>query len=160
MKRLIFLLIIFFGVQHLYAQQIATQDSLTIVSKIEDWNQAWKTKDATLAAKWYSADADFTNAFGFSMIGKKAIETYLTRVFNMDFVMAGNSEETSVKLKKVSDDTVLAITTIERKGQQHNDGQELGTRHTTHHRLFKKDKDWQLIAHLISDARSINTPKH
>lgn len=160
MKKLLVLLIVLGGFKTMYSQRISERDSFEISAKIADWNNAWKVKDAGLASKWYSQDADFTNAFGFSMIGNRAIESYLTRVFNMEFVMAGNSEQTSVKLKCISGNIVLAISTIERKGQKLSDGKELGTRQTTHHRLFRKNDDWRIIAHLISDARSIGTDKH
>jgi len=142
------------------SQNISEADSIQIVKKVDDWNKAWKIKDASLAAKWYSNDSDFTNAFGFSMIGKEAIEKYLTRVFKMDFVMAGDSEQTSLKLKRISENSILVISTISRKGQKLNDNSELGQRRTTHHRLFIKDDMWKISAHLISDARSINTSKH
>lgn len=160
MKTLTTLVIILISIQSAHSQTISKADSIAITKKINDWNQAWKIKDAKLAAKWYSSDADFTNAFGFSMIGLAAIEGYLTRVFNMDFVMAGDSEQTSIKLRWVSDNSILAISTITRKGQLLNDGSELGDRATTHHRLFKRDTDWRIIAHLISDARSIESNKH
>lgn len=94
------------------------------------------------------------------MIGKTAIKDYLARVFKMNFVMAGNSEQNSLKLKYISNDTVLAISTISRKGQKLSDNSELGPRSTTHHRLFYKNDEWQIVAHLISDARSIETNKH
>jgi len=142
------------------SQNISEKDSLEINEKVDDWNKAWKIKDASLAAKWYSNDADFTNAFGFSMIGKSEIELYLTRVFKMDFVMAGNSEQTSIKLKYIAKNTILVISTIEREGQKLSDGEELGPRRTTHHRLFYKKDSWKIVAHLISDARSIETNKH
>ncbi|MEQ9297170.1 MAG: hypothetical protein RIF33_01335 [Cyclobacteriaceae bacterium] len=160
MKTLLTLLIFAVSIQNTLSQTISESDSIAITRKIDDWNHAWKIKDAKLAAKWYSTDADFTNAFGFSMIGTSAIEEYLSRVFNMDFVMAGDSEQTSLKLRFVSDNSILAISTISRKGQLQSDGSELGDRTTTHHRLFKKDTDWQIIAHLISDARSIESNKH
>ncbi len=142
------------------AQVISENDSTLIVQKIEDWNTAWSTKDAALAAKWYSDDAEFTNAFGFSMVGKEAINEYLTEVFKMDFVMAGVSEQTSLKLKYIAENTVLVVSTISRKGQKLNNDEELGPRRTTHHRLFKKEGDWRIVAHLISDARSIDRSKH
>jgi uncharacterized protein (TIGR02246 family) len=160
MKNLFILLIVLGGFKTMNSQNILEKDSLEINEKIGDWNQAWKIKDASLAAKWYSNDADFTNAFGFSMIGKNEIEQYLTRVFKMDFVMAGNSEQTSIKLKYISENTILAISTIEREGQKLSDGEELGSRRTTHHRLFYKKDSWEMVAHLISDARSIGTKKH
>ena len=160
MKNLFILLIVLVGFKTMYSQNISEKDSLEITEKIGDWNKAWKIKDASLAAKWYSKDADFTNAFGFSMIGKNEIELYLERVFKMDFVMAGNSKQTSIKLKYISENTILAITTIEREGQKISNGEELGPRKTTHHRLFYKKDNWEIIAHLISDARSIKTNKH
>lgn len=160
MRTLLILLIIVVTIQQVEAQTIGNTDSIEITSKIDDWNQAWKIKDARLAAKWYSNDADFTNAFGFSMIGKSAIEEYLTRVYKMDFVMAGDSEQSSIKLKYVSENSILVVSTISRKGQKLSDESELGPRKTTHHRLFLKNDNWEIIAHLISDARSIETIKH
>nr|WP_299383464.1 hypothetical protein [Allomuricauda sp.] len=160
MKKLITLCLFLFVCSIAQAQMTSPKDSLEIVQKIEDWNRAWKTKDAVLAAKWYSADAEFTNAFGFSMLGKNAIESYLTRVFKMDFVMAGESEQTSLKLLPISENVVLAVSTISRKGQRLSDNSALGDRKTTHHRLFQNREGWQLVAHLISDARSIKTNKH
>lgn len=160
MKAALILLLFVVSIQDALTQIITETDSIEITTKIDDWNQAWKIKDAQLAAKWYTSDADFTNAFGFSMIGATTIEKYLTSVFNMDFVMAGDSEQTSFKLRFVSDDTILAISTITRKGQLLSDGSELGNRTTTHHRLFKKVSDWRIIAHLISDARSIDSSKY
>ncbi len=160
MKQIILILIVVLGSQTIVAQNISESDSLRIVTKINDWNRAWKTKDAELASQWYSENADFTNAFGFNRIGKSDIQKYLTEVFGFDFVMAGNTEQTSIKLKKISDNVVLVITTVEREGQKSSDNKELETRKTSHYRLFEKTNDWLITAHLISDARSIKTEKH
>ena len=143
-----------------YGQVVSQSDSISIVTKIDDWNKAWKIKDNVLAAKWYSNDAEFTNAFGFNRIGREAIQEYLGGVFKMDFVMAGESVQTSLKLKPISDNVILATSTISRTGQKMSDESELGPRRTTHHRLFKKNRDWQIVGHLISDARSIERSKH
>jgi len=160
MNKILIFLLVLGGIGQINSQNVSKTDSIQIIKKVDDWNKAWKIKDASLAAKWYSHDADFTNAFGFSMIGKESIEEYLSRVFKMDFVMAGNSEQTSLKLKYISENSVLVISTISRKGQKSNDNSELGPRRTTHHRLFQKENDWMIVAHLISDARSIKTKKH
>ena len=144
----------------LKAQTVAATDSIEIADKIAEWNTAWSTKDVALACKWYAEDADFTNAFGFHRIGQTEIQTYLTRVFGMDFVMAGNTVQTSLKLKPLSESAVLAISTVERKGQKLSDNSELGTRQTTHYRVFEKTDTWRITAHLISDARSTAAAKH
>lgn len=159
LQKLVFVLFLF-GSCSLTAQNISVADSLEITKKIDDWNTAWKIKDATLASKWYTPEADFTNAFGFSMIGKENIKEYLTEVFGFAFVMAGESKQTSLKLKKVAKNVILAITTIERVGQQTAKKESLGTRQTTHHRLFSKTDEWYITAHLISDARATEKAKH
>ena len=94
------------------------------------------------------------------MIGQAEIQEYLTRVFGFDFVMAGNTEQTSLKLKKISDKAILVITTVERKGQKTVDNKSLGARNTTHYRFFEKTDQWKITAHLISDARSTESEKH
>ncbi|WP_350286444.1 hypothetical protein [uncultured Croceitalea sp.] len=160
MIRALLMLLISFGSFHAASQNVSAVDSIEIADKISDWNKAWKLKDPVLAAKWYTEKADFTNAFGFTMIGKSAIEPYLTEVFGFDFVMAGNTEQTSLKLKSISKNAILAITTVERKGQQTVDKKSLGTRNTTHYRLFEKTNGWFISAHLISDARNTESEKH
>ncbi len=99
--------------------------------------------------KWYSENADFTNAFGFSMIGQQKIQEYLTEVFGFDFVMAGNTEQTSLKFKTISDKATLVITTVEIKGQKTDDNKSLGARNPTHYRLFEKTDQWKITAHFI-----------
>ena len=141
-------------------QHIPEQDSLEIASKIDDWNNAWKIKDVELACKWYTDDADFTNAFGRHQIGRTAIQEFLSGVFKMDFVMAGVTEQTSLKLKHLADGVILAITTVERRGQMTPDNEALGVRRTTHHRIFQNRKGWFITAHLISDARSTSSANH
>ena len=107
-------MIVLFGVSSItIAQNISKNDSIQIVEKVEDWNKAWKIKDANLAAKWYSDDSEFTNAFGFGMIGKSAINEYLLRVFKMDFVMAGNSEQTSLKKMVIGRLSLISFRTLE-----------------------------------------------
>lgn len=160
MRRKLLIITFVLGMQTTSAQALSESDSLQIVNKIDDWNQGWKTKDVALACKWYSKNADFTNAFGFNMIGQAEIQEYLTRVFGFDFVMAGNTEQTSLKLKKISGKAILAITTVERIGQETADNKSLGTRNTTHYRLFERTDQWEITAHLISDARSTESKKH
>lgn len=46
------------------AQSLSFKDSLQIHSIIKDRNKAWEVKGYVLAAKWYTGDAYFTNAFG------------------------------------------------------------------------------------------------
>ncbi|WP_157470476.1 Cif family virulence factor [Cyclobacterium amurskyense] len=160
MRHILIVIIFVLGVQTTNAQTLSEPDSLQVINKINDWNQGWKIKDVKLACKWYSKNADFTNAFGFNMIGQEAIQQYLTRVFGFDFVMAGNTVQTSLKFKKISDKAILVITTVERMGQETADNISLGTRNTTHYRLFEKTDQWEITAHLISDARSTASEKH
>lgn len=141
-------------------QQITSKDSIEITNKINDWNKGWKQKDYKLTTQWYSDQAEFTNAFGHNMIGQDSIETFMNHVFKLPFVMAGDSKVTGQKFIPLSEEIVLVVTSIERTGQQTNEGKELGIRKTTHHRIFKMNKEWFIVAHLISDARDTNSSNH
>lgn len=160
MKSILIILIVFARLPFLMAQEISASDSVEISNKIDDWNNAWTIKDVNLACKWYSEDADFTNAFGFNKTGQSEIHSYLSFVFGLDFVMAGNTKQTSLKLKSISEKAILAISTVERAGQKTADNKDLGIRNTTHYRVFQKMGEWKITAHLISDARSIASEGH
>ncbi len=160
MKSILFLLFVLSLSTSVMGQMISKADSLEIVTKINDWNNGWKVKDYELATKWYSEQAEFTNAFGHSKTGKQNIENFIKEVFGLPFVMAGDSRVSNQKLIQLDNRIVLVITCIERSGQKTPDEKELGIRLTTHHRIFKKDSEWLIVGHLISDARDTQSNKH
>ena len=155
---LVFILIITFASN---AQSLSSKDSLQIHSMIEDWNKAWEVKDYVLAAKWYSGDARFTNAFGDKRNGQKEVQTLLKEVFALPFVMSGKSETAEHRYQALSNNDVVVHTAVIRKGQQMPDGSVLPDRQTTHLRVVQRDATgWKIKAHLISDARDKQSTKH
>ena len=139
----------------------ASTDVERIGAVVDDWNRAWKVEDPVLAASGYSDDAEFTNAFGFHRIGRAEIEAYLTEVFALDFVMAGDSTEVRRELEFVRPDVALVHSRVERVGQRVGSGEELAPRRTSHLRVFAKDRGtWRIVSHLVSDARETSRPDH
>jgi uncharacterized protein (TIGR02246 family) len=129
-------------------------DRALIEQVIENWNRAWQTNDAKLAAQDYSDDADWTNAFGMKKKGRAEIEKILAEVFSLPFVMAGQSKTAEQSVRFIKPDVALVVTRVERAGQRTPTGAELGTRQTSHLRvLMKSEGRWKIISHLISDAR-------
>jgi len=136
-------------------------DQALIEQVIENWNRAWQTKDAKLAARDYSDDADWTNAFGMKKKGRAEIEKTLAEVFSLSFVMAGQSKIAEQSVRFIKPDVALAITRVERAGQRTPSGEELGARQTSHPRVLMKSKGrWEIISHLISDARDTERRGH
>ena len=161
MKFLFIFLIVFSSMLSVSGQNQSSQDSIQILAIIEDWNKAWQTKDYVLAAKGYSQDANFTNAFGDKRNGQDKVEALLKEVFALPFVMAGHSETSEHRYQVLSTTTVIVHTAVIRKGQQMQDGSVLPDRQTTHMRIFQKTAGkWEIKAHLISDARDKQAPKH
>ncbi|WP_205503163.1 YybH family protein [Rufibacter psychrotolerans] len=161
MKKLFTLVFLLGMASTLKAQQLPARDSLLLHGMIADWNRAWEVKDHALAARWYSRDAHFTNAFGDKRLGQAQIEALLQEVFALPFVMAGKSETTEHRYQVLSSTQVIVHTAVTRKGQQLPDGSVLPDRRTTHLRVFQKEKEgWRIKAHLISDARDKQTAKH
>lgn len=136
-------------------------DSLKICSIIDDWNKGWQTKDHVLATKSYSMESYFTNAFGDKRYGQTEVAALLKEVFALPFVMAGNSETSEHSYQKLGESAVVVHSAVVRKGQQLPDGTVLPDRQTSHMRVFQKTGDkWEIKAHLISDARDKQIPKH
>jgi uncharacterized protein (TIGR02246 family) len=143
--------------------QVATSksDQALIEQVIENWNRAWQTKDAKLAAQDYSDDADWTNAFGMKRKGRAEIEKILAEVFSLPFVMAGHSRTAEQSVRLVKPDVALVVTVVERAGQRTPTGAELGMRQTNHLRVVMKSEGrWKIISHLISDARDTERREH
>ena len=139
--------------------QTKPNDQKSIEQLIENWNKAWQTKNAKLAAQDYSDDADWTNAFGMKRRGRVEIEKLLGEVFSLSFVMAGQSKTVEQSIKLIKPDVALVTTRVERSGQRTPSGAELGTRHTSHLRvLLKSGGRWQIVSHLIADARDPQAP--
>jgi uncharacterized protein (TIGR02246 family) len=136
-------------------------DSQLFEKVIENWNQGWLKKDAKLAAKDYSDDADWTNAFGMKKKGRAEIQQFLTEVFSLPFVMAGQSKTAEQSVRMVTPNVAIVTTRVERVGQLTPTGEQLGTRQTSHVRvLLKAGNEWKIISHLISDARDPERREH
>jgi uncharacterized protein (TIGR02246 family) len=139
----------------------AAADSAAIQGALDNWFRAWEVRDAELGARDYAADAEWTNAFGMTRRGRAAIEATLREVFGLPFVVAGDSRPTAQEIRWLRPDVALVVTVVERVGQQSPTGEPLGTRRTTHHRVFVRGDDgWRIASHLISDARDQQRPGH
>ncbi|TDI47696.1 MAG: SgcJ/EcaC family oxidoreductase [Acidobacteria bacterium] len=130
-------------------------DRETIIQAIERWENAWKTKDAELAARDYTEDADWTNAFGMRRLGRESIEALLTDIFKMPTVMAGSTQYEFHDLKFLGPRIALLRSRSIRTGQQLPDGTTQPPRRINHLRVFVKRGDrWLIVSHLISDERT------
>ena len=91
----------------------------------------------------------------------KEREVLLKEVFALPFVMSGKSETTEHRFQVLDDNHVIVHTAVVRKGQQMPGDSVLPDRKTTHLRVFQEESNgWKIKAHLISDARDKQSPKH
>ena len=137
------------------------EDRVAIEGALANWLAGWDDKNVELAVKDYSADADFTNAFGMTRRGQDDIRALLEQVFSFGFVMAGDTVYPPPEVRFLMSDVALVRTSAERTGQMTAEGESLGVRRTTHLRVFeKRDGRWLIVSHLISDARDTERPAH
>jgi len=140
--------------------ELADADRSQIMQAIQRWEQAWEDKDADLAARDYSDDADWTNAFGMRRIGRERIEELLSEVFELPFVMAGTTTYEYHDFTTIERATVLVRSRAIRAGQQLPDGTTERPRRTNHLRVFSKSGErWAIVSHLISDERTPGRPR-
>lgn len=136
-------------------------DRKAIVEAVESWTVAWESGDWRLATEHYAEDADWTNAFGVTCKSRRELETALAHIFSLPYVMAGRDEVVGHEIRRVGRDVVLVKTRVDRSGQLTPSGEPLGTRHTTHLRVFARNNaGWRIVSHLISDARASVQPHH
>ena len=144
----------------LHAFPHSEEDKAEIEQAISNWDRAWKIKDPVLASQDYSKDADWTNAFGMIRKGQGEIEATLKEVFALPFVMAGDSTTSEQEVRFMDQNTALVLTRVKRSGQLDPENKSIGNRQTSHLRVFSRlDGRWQIVSHLISDARSTETGK-
>lgn len=162
MKVVLLALFALLGTSHVQAADVEQSvDTAAIEQAVENWNTAWKVEDPKLAAQDYSEDADWTNAFGMTRVGRADIEQLLTEVFALPFVMAGDSETVDQAIRFIGPDHAVVLTRVQRAGQLDPTGQGMGQRRTSHLRVFAKTGGrWQIISHLISDARDTQKGDH
>jgi uncharacterized protein (TIGR02246 family) len=145
---------------HAWAQADENERS-AVEAVLKTWDEGWRTKNAELAGKGYSDDADWINAFGMRERGRPAIVKKLQEVFSLPFVMGAQSRVVDQEVRFVLPSVAVVITQVEREGQKTPSGEELGVRHTSHQRvLTKQDGRWQVVSHLIADARDPRAPRH
>lgn len=143
-----------------YAQTASSADSAAIMGALQNWERAWEVLDPELAARDYSDDADWTNAFGMRRTGRVEIQALLTEVFALPFVTAGSTTYQYHDLTFAAHDIALLRSLALREGQQLPDGTVEETRRTNHLRVFaRRNGNWLIISHLIGDERTPGQPR-
>jgi len=130
-------------------------DRQAILATFDSWNAGWAERDIDLALADYAEDIDWTNAFGDRFVGIDALREGLGAVFELDFVMAGDSaanEYTDIRF--VTPGIAVVRSKLVRRGQQLSTGTVMPDRHINHLRVLeKRDGRWVIISHLISQAQ-------
>ncbi|QGH69006.1 DUF4440 domain-containing protein [Pseudactinotalea sp. HY158] len=121
---------------------------------------AFSTGTAAGISAHYTADADWTNAFGTRLSGGAAVEDYLVGLFANERFAAGElAGPPEVSIQALADGVAVAhiVTVIE--GQQVHDGSQLGTRTTNslHILLRQESGDWKIATQIFADARTETT---
>lgn len=142
------------------AQDLTASDSAAILSAMERWEEGWRIRDAALASQDYSDEADWTNAFGMRRTGRGAIHELLVDVFELPFVMAGETEYEYHDLTSLGANVALLRSRAIRTGQELPDGTVEAPRRTNHLRVFeRRDGTWNIVSHLIGDERTPGEPR-
>lgn len=147
----VFLLLLVCSPIFVKAQNDADKQQIeTIIKTIA---QGWKEKNVDKTTKHYDDAVDWTNAFGDRMQTKDQLKALLTEIYSYDFVMKGKSENQYNDIDFLTPEIAVVRSKTVVKGQEWGDGTAMKDRHNHHLMVFqKKDNDWKVISHLISQA--------
>ncbi|NNG15602.1 MAG: SgcJ/EcaC family oxidoreductase [Gemmatimonadales bacterium] len=126
-----------------------------VLATLDSWNRGWVEGDASVAVEDYSEDADWTNAFGDRFQGREALREGLEFIFGLGFVMAGTSSDNEFSdVTFLAPDVALLRSKLVRTGQQMSNGSQMQDRHIHHLRVLqRRDGEWKIVSHLISQAQ-------
>ena len=132
----------------------ADDETAAVLATLESWNEGWAQKDAALAVRDYAENADWTNAFGDRFQSKEELQKGLEFIFNLDFVMAGESGgDEFADVRFLTPDIALIRSKLVREGQQFSTGETRPDRHINHLRVLERQNgEWKIVSHMISQA--------
>ncbi|MEM9858884.1 MAG: hypothetical protein AAF843_16110 [Bacteroidota bacterium] len=142
-QSILILIISIFIIQVNWAQspeQDTEKDMKMIFDAIERYNEAWRTKNVSLAVQDYSGNIHWVNSVGDVKMTRKSLEEYLSFVFTLDVVMNQKRLSQSDQITYLSD----------KIGVVHSLHIESGAKNY-HLRVFSKEGDsWKIINHIVS----------
>lgn len=135
------------------SQKKFSKGEAAINQSIQEWDEAWGTKNLDLAVKHYSNETDWTNAFGARVQSKIELKKLLQFIFNMDFVMAGENNYGKNEITFINDNIATVRSQNIRKNQKWADGSKMDDRYINHLRVYQKiNGNWLITNHMISQA--------
>ncbi|MDQ3139877.1 MAG: SgcJ/EcaC family oxidoreductase, partial [Pseudomonadota bacterium] len=130
---------------HAPAVAQSAADKTAVTSAIDRWDRAWQVKDHKLATSDYAEETHWVNAFGQRAMSRAEVERTLREVFTLPFVVAGNSRTVGHDVRFLGKDVAVVTTQVERHGQKTPDSRELGSRQTSHLRVFQRQNGtWRI----------------
>ena len=126
---------------------------IMINTTIDEWDQAWESKNLEQAVKYYANGTDWTNAFGDRVQSREELKELLGFIFGLDFVMAGVNDYGDNEITFLNDSIATVRSLNVRKNQKWPDGTDMDDRYVNHLRVYQRiNDDWLIVNHMISQA--------
>ncbi|MEV0457749.1 YybH family protein [Catellatospora methionotrophica] len=135
------------------------QDEEAIGEVMARLGHAFGSLSADGVAELYTADADWTNAFGTSRTGGAQIAAYLAGLFADRHFAAGRPlGPPTAEIRFLGADVAVVKTYLEREGQQRADGSAMPVRRNFSLKAFVREADgWKIASDMYMDARDDST---
>ena len=127
-------------------EETSTEDEKMIISAIKTYNKAWDTADVEMAISAYADDIYWVNSVGDVVKSREDLKTYLSFIFQLDFVMQAKRVHQTDEITFLSKDMAIV----------HSIHVESGSRNF-HLRVFQKqENEWNITNHLTSKEHPKN----
>ncbi|MDI1462525.1 SgcJ/EcaC family oxidoreductase [Catellatospora sp. KI3] len=138
---------------------MADEDLAAIGDVMRRLGTAFATLSADGVADLYTADADWTNAFGTSRRGGPEIAAYLADLFADRHFAAGRPlGPPQADIRLLTPEVAVVKTYLERAGQQTSDGAAMPVRRNFSLKVLTRRPDgWRIASDIYMDARDDTT---
>ncbi|MEV4410794.1 SgcJ/EcaC family oxidoreductase [Catellatospora sp. NPDC049609] len=135
------------------------QDEEAIGAVMVRLARAFAGLSADGVADLYTADADWTNAFGTTRTGGAQIAAYLTELFADPHFAAGRPlGPPRADIRFLTPDVAVVKSYLERAGQQTADGATMAVRRNFSLKVFvRRPGGWRIASDMYMDARDDST---
>ncbi|WP_182347148.1 SgcJ/EcaC family oxidoreductase [Tomitella gaofuii] len=133
------------------------EDAAAIEKTLTTLLMAFATNNADDIDTVYTDDAEWTNAFGHRLKGRRQIADYLAELFADPRFTAGSATGMpEITVQELADTVVAVWVRADITGQETADGGQLGLRHNHSLKVLTKCDDgrWLVCSDLYMDART------
>jgi uncharacterized protein (TIGR02246 family) len=138
------------------AHPARADDKADILAVLNTEAKGYEVYDAKMASGMFTEDAVWINPFGVQLVGRKKLEHFLTKLFNLPGFRAGkDTSKVSFDVQLIDPNVAVSYGYLESDDQiDDTTGKKIGPRRSHYLNVLKRqDGKWMIVSEMIMDEK-------